>query len=155
MSRHEPATPDLQYNWTPGADPKTEKEIETFLNSPEIKRLKELICDIGGRLWQRGFVDGNGGNLTIRVGDNLILCTPTLISKGFMKPGDICLVDMDGRQLAGARNAPMLSGQRRKITWRFSWQTMVRLPGERISKWHTGVLKTSRLCARITSSRKN
>ena len=80
-----------------------EREIEAFFNSPEIKRLKELMCDIGGRLWQRGFVDGNGGNLTIRVGDNMILCTPTLISKGFMKPEDMCLVDMDGRQLAGTR----------------------------------------------------
>lgn len=104
MSRQEPATPNLQYKWIPGADPKTEKEIEVFFHSPEIERLKELMCDIGRRLWKRGFVDGNGGNLTIRVGDNLILCTPTLISKGFMKPEDMCLVDIDGRQLAGARN---------------------------------------------------
>jgi L-fuculose-phosphate aldolase len=36
------------------------------------------------------------------VGDNLALCTPTLVSKGFMKPEDICLVDLDGQQLAGA-----------------------------------------------------
>jgi L-fuculose-phosphate aldolase len=103
MSSREQSTPDLQFNWTPGADPKTEMEIEAFFDSPEIRRLKELMCDIGNRMWQRGFVDGNGGNLSIRVGDNLVLCTPTLISKGFMKPEDMCFVDTDGRQLAGPR----------------------------------------------------
>ena len=103
MSKQEPATSDPQYNWTPGADPKTEKEIETFFHSPEIEQLKKLMCEIGRRMWQRNYVDGNGGNLTIRVGDDVILCTPTLISKGFMQPEDICLVDMEGRQLAGTR----------------------------------------------------
>jgi L-fuculose-phosphate aldolase len=34
-----------------------------------------------------------------------VLCTPTLISKGFMKPEDLCLVDLEGRQKAGTRPA--------------------------------------------------
>jgi|TARA_Y100000031_G_scaffold18907_1_gene19232 L-fuculose-phosphate aldolase len=101
MSKPEPTTPDPQYNWTPGADPKTEKEIEEFFNSREIEELKVLMCDIGRRMWQKNYVDGNGGNLTIRVGDDLVLCTPTLISKGFMKPEDMCLVNLEGEQLAG------------------------------------------------------
>jgi len=98
-------TPDPQYNWIPGADPAGEDEINAFFNSPEIEKLKALMCDIGKRMWQRGFVDGNGGNLSIRVGDNIVLCTPTLISKGFMKPEDMCFVDMEGRQLAGNRKS--------------------------------------------------
>ena len=61
------------------------------------------MCDIGRRMWSKDYTDGNGGNLTIRVGDNLVLCTPTLISKGFMQPSDIALIDMDGKQLAGTR----------------------------------------------------
>jgi L-fuculose-phosphate aldolase len=48
-------------------------------------------------------VDGNGGNISIRVGENLALCTPTLVSKGFMKPEDMCLVDLEGNQLAGKK----------------------------------------------------
>jgi len=103
MSKSKPSTPDLQHNWTPGGDPKTEREADAFFQSPEIEKLKALICDLGRRLWQKDFVDGNGGNLTIRVGDNLVLCTPTMISKGFMQPEDMCLVDMDGQQLAGTR----------------------------------------------------
>ncbi len=77
--------------------------IERIFNSPEAQRIKEEICDIGRRLWTREYVDGNGGNISYRIGDNLALCTPTLVSKGFMKPEDICLVDLDGNQKAGQK----------------------------------------------------
>jgi len=101
--KQKPETPDPQYNWTTGADAQTESEIDSFFHSPEIEKLKELIVDLGQRLWQRAYVDGNGGNLSIRVGDNLVLCSPTMISKGHMKTTDMCLVDMEGTQLAGTR----------------------------------------------------
>jgi L-fuculose-phosphate aldolase len=99
----EPSTPDYEFKWAPGSDPKTPADIQKFFNSPALQALKERMCDIGRRLWQRDYTDGNGGNITIRVGDNLALCTPTLICKGFMKPEDMCLVDLDGKQLAGTR----------------------------------------------------
>jgi L-fuculose-phosphate aldolase len=95
--------PDYEFRWTPGKDPRTPAEIERFFNSPAIRALKERICDIGRRIWEKGYVDGNGGNITVRVGENLVLCTPTLISKGFMTPADVCLIDLDGNQLAGTR----------------------------------------------------
>mgnify|MGYP002133194565 CR=1 FL=1 len=63
----------------------------------------EQLCDVGRRLWQRAYVDGNGGNIAIRVGENIALCTPTLVSKGFMKPEDMCLVDFEGNQLLGTK----------------------------------------------------
>ncbi len=78
-------------------------EIEVFFNSPEIHKLKLQLCDIGRRMWEREYVDGNGGNLAIRVGEDIALCTPTLVSKGFMKPEDMCLVDLEGKQLAGTK----------------------------------------------------
>ena len=99
----EPVVPDFVYYWEKRKDPKTLAEIGRFFASEKIETLKRRICDIGRRMWERQFTDGNGGNITIRVGENLVLCTPTLISKGFMTPEDICLVDMEGRQLAGAR----------------------------------------------------
>lgn len=77
--------------------------VQRFFTSPAMEALKAKFCDIGRRMWEREYVDGNGGNLTARVADNLVLCTPTLISKGFMQPADMCLVDLDGRQLAGAK----------------------------------------------------
>ena len=99
----EPTVPDYEFRWPPGKDPKTPAEIAAFFHSPEIQILKERMCDIGRRMWAKDYTDGNGGNLTIRVGDNLVLCTPTLISKGFMTPDDIALIDLDGKQLAGSR----------------------------------------------------
>jgi L-fuculose-phosphate aldolase len=78
-------------------------ELEAFFSSPQLHELKLQICDVGRRLWQRAYVDGNGGNIAIRVGEDIALCTPTLVSKGFMKPGDMCLVDLEGNQLLGAR----------------------------------------------------
>jgi L-fuculose-phosphate aldolase len=98
-----PSIPDYEFKWTPGADPKTPAEIERFFHSPALEELKRRVCDIGRRLWVKDYTDGNGGNITIRVGDNLALCTPTLICKGFMTPEDMCLVDLDGNQLAGTR----------------------------------------------------
>ncbi len=98
-----PSVPDYEFKWIAGSDPKTPNDIDRFFHSPALEVLKERICDIGRRLWQREYTDGNGGNITIRVGDNLALCTPTLICKGFMKPEDMCLVDLDGNQLAGTR----------------------------------------------------
>ncbi len=92
---------------TPPAKPLNSKssksELEAFFNSSYCHSLKEQICDIGRRLWQREYVDGNGGNIAIRVGDDIAVCTPTLVSKGFMKPEDMCLVDFEGNQLAGAK----------------------------------------------------
>ena len=58
---------------------------------------------MGKRLWAREYVDGNGGNMAIRVGEDIAICTPTLVSKGSLKPEDMCLVDFEGNQLLGTK----------------------------------------------------
>jgi L-fuculose-phosphate aldolase len=78
-------------------------DLEKFFNSKPIQDLKLQICDIGKRLWHRAYVDGNGGNIAIKVAEDLVLCTPTLVSKGFMRPDDMGLVDMEGNQLLGIK----------------------------------------------------
>lgn len=98
----EPVVPDYEFHWTPGGDPKTPAEIQAFFASKPVEDLKRRMCDMGRRMWERGYTDGNGGNLTVRVGDDLVLCTATLVSKGFLRPEHVCLVDMEGKQLAGA-----------------------------------------------------
>ncbi len=77
--------------------------IEKFFHSPALEAIKAKMCDIGRRMWEKDYVDGNGGNITVRVSDELVLCTPTLISKGFMQPSDMCLIDLEGRQVAGTK----------------------------------------------------
>jgi L-fuculose-phosphate aldolase len=76
---------------------------EALLNSPDANRAKEEICAVGKKLWHRSYVDGNGGNISYRLTDEAVLCTPTLVSKSDLKPEDMSLVDLDGNQLAGGR----------------------------------------------------
>ena len=64
-------------------------------------KLREQMCDIGRRIWQKGFCAGNEGNHSFRMSPNKFLCTPTGISKGNLTPDQLCVVDGDGKQLAG------------------------------------------------------
>src|SRR6186713_1001418 len=69
----------------------------------DVKKLKKAICEIGDRIYKRGFAAANDGNISVRLNENEVLCTPTMHCKGFLKPKDICLVDMEGTQLAGKK----------------------------------------------------
>src|SRR5271169_5813426 len=64
-------------------------------------KLKEEICEIGRRIYAKGFAAANDGNITVRLNEREVLCTPTMVSKGYLKPEDICKVDYEGKQLAG------------------------------------------------------
>ncbi len=61
--------------------------------------LKKQICEIGRRIYNRGMVAANDGNISVKISDNEILCTPTGVSKGFMTPDMICKVDLNGKVL--------------------------------------------------------
>jgi L-fuculose-phosphate aldolase len=73
------------------------------MQKPGLHQLKREICEIGRRLYNRGFAAGNDGNISYRLGPNEVLCTPTMICKGFMNPEDLCTVDLEGSQLSGSR----------------------------------------------------
>lgn len=60
---------------------------------------RELICDIGLRLWRLGFVAANDGNISCRLDENTVLTTPTGVSKSLLTPDKIVKVDMQGNIL--------------------------------------------------------
>jgi L-fuculose-phosphate aldolase len=72
-------------------------------NSFEAEALRAEIIAVGRKLWQRQYVDGNGGNISARLGSKYVMCTPTMMSKGDLEPADICLSDLEGNILAGDR----------------------------------------------------
>lgn len=74
-----------------------------LFSTPEAEAVKKEICAVGKKLWMRQFVDGNGGNISFRIGPNEVLCTPTLVSKYDLTPEILCLVDLEGNQVAGVR----------------------------------------------------
>jgi len=76
---------------------------DELFRSPEAEAIKAEICAVGKKLWMRAYVDGNGGNISYRLTAEAVICTPTLMSKYDLRPEDLCLVDLDGNQLAGGR----------------------------------------------------
>ena len=80
------AASSLATTTTAPATPLTSKspktDLEAFFNSPYCHAFKEQICAMGKRLWEREYVDGNGGNMAIRVGEDIAICTPTLVKIG-------------------------------------------------------------------------
>ncbi|MFK8112626.1 MAG: class II aldolase/adducin family protein [Rubripirellula sp.] len=68
-----------------------------------LHKIKQDMCEIGRRIYARQYAAANDGNITVRVSENEVLCTPTLQCKGFLKPDDIALIDMNGKQLAGRK----------------------------------------------------
>lgn len=66
--------------------------------------IKKQICDIGKRIYDRGMVAANDGNISVKLNDHEFLCTPTGVSKGFMTPEFICKVDENGQVLQANGN---------------------------------------------------
>ncbi len=66
--------------------------------------IKKEICEVGRKLWLKGFVAANDGNISVKVGENEFYCTPTGVSKGDLTPDMIIKVDKDGKKLEGKLN---------------------------------------------------
>lgn len=62
--------------------------------------VREQIIDIGKRMYERRMVAANDGNISVRISDNEVLCTPTGVSKGFMNPEMIVKIDMQGNVIS-------------------------------------------------------
>jgi L-fuculose-phosphate aldolase len=74
-----------------------------FFRSPAIRALKEEMVRTGKKLWQRQYVDGNGGNISARISPRWVICTPTMCSKADVTTDHISLVDLESSQICGDR----------------------------------------------------
>ncbi|MFZ0706110.1 MAG: class II aldolase/adducin family protein [Candidatus Korobacteraceae bacterium] len=70
-----------------------------------IEQLRDDIVRFGKMLHQNGLVAATDGNISARMADGTVLCTPTLMSKGMMEADDLVIVDEHGRKLSGRREA--------------------------------------------------
>ncbi len=61
--------------------------------------LRERICEIGRRLYNKSYVSGTGGNISARLGGDRVLITPSCFNKGFLCAEEIAVVDHSGRDL--------------------------------------------------------
>lgn len=69
--------------------------------SGSIYALRREICEMGRRVYQRGYVAANDGNISCRLDADRVLCSPTGVSKGFMTEDMLAICDLEGKQIAG------------------------------------------------------
>lgn len=62
---------------------------------------RQDIIEIGKRVYQKGFVASNDGNISVRISDNEVIATPTGRSKGFLTTDQLVKVNLDGEKLEG------------------------------------------------------
>jgi len=68
-------------------------------------QLRADIVEVGRRLYARGYTASNDGNISVRLDAARLLVTPANVSKGFMTEQMMVITDLDGKKLAGERNA--------------------------------------------------
>ena len=65
--------------------------------------LRKAICDAGRVLYERGLIGPTDGNISGRLRDGRLLCTPAGAHKGAMRESELVLLDLDGRVIRGGR----------------------------------------------------
>ena len=74
---------------------------ESVTTVPNAFAARREICEAGRRIYQRAFVAANDGNISARLSEDRILCTPTGVSKGFISEEMLAICDLDGAQVSG------------------------------------------------------
>ena len=59
----------------------------------DIREVKDQICDVYHKMWQLGWVAANDGNVSVKMGDGTWLITPSGVSKSFITPDKLLLVN--------------------------------------------------------------
>jgi len=76
------------------------------MNYPTLAQAADQIVFYGKRLYDRGFAAANDGNLSVRLSEDTILCTPTGVSKGTMTPDILVRMKLDGTVLSSGGLPP-------------------------------------------------
>ena len=63
------------------------------------QKVKQQIVQIATRCYDRGLLVAGDGNISVRVGENRCIATPSAVSKGWMTPDMMVTVDLDGNPL--------------------------------------------------------
>ncbi|MCD4785024.1 MAG: class II aldolase/adducin family protein [Candidatus Eremiobacteraeota bacterium] len=80
--------------------------ISRLLNKRSLEEKRKDIVKVGKHFYCQGFLAGTSGNISVRVGENALLITPSGINKGIMVPEDILLVDLQGNLLEQSHHKP-------------------------------------------------
>ena len=74
-----------------------------MLSEFEVRR---AICEIGKRLYAKGYVAAKHGNISYKLNENEYFCTPSGVSKVFLTPDKIVKVDATGKKIGNGMYNP-------------------------------------------------
>src|SRR5918994_969382 len=74
------------------------------MSLPRESELRDGIVEVGRRLYARGYVASNNGNISVRLDEGRLLTTPKSVSKGFMTPDMMVVTDLGGKKISGDRD---------------------------------------------------
>ena len=67
----------------------------------EYMDIREQMSDVCHKMWQLGWVAANDGNVSVKLPDGNFLATPTGISKSFITPEKLVVIDSEGKVIDG------------------------------------------------------
>lgn len=67
------------------------------------EQLRRDICEVGRRMYNRHLISGMDGNISVLRENGTIMTTPTGMSKGFLKPDELVITDINGKKLEGKK----------------------------------------------------
>ncbi|MFV0387624.1 MAG: class II aldolase/adducin family protein [Pyrinomonadaceae bacterium] len=70
---------------------------------------RKTIVEIGKLMYERSYVVSSDGNVSIRLGENLVIASPTQTSKGRMTEDSLALTDLEGNALNDKRASSELA----------------------------------------------
>jgi L-fuculose-phosphate aldolase len=68
------------------------------------EQIRADIVEAGRRLYARAYIASNDGNISARLDDHRLVTTPKGVSKGFMTPDMMVIVDDEGNKISGERD---------------------------------------------------
>lgn len=71
------------------------------MSSQLIESFRNTLIEVGNRVYQKGWVASNDGNISMRISPDRYLITPSGVSKGGLTPEMILFVDEEGHTLEG------------------------------------------------------
>lgn len=72
---------------------------------PTEEQAREEIVRVCRLLWERGYVAATDGNVSVRIGPDRLLATPSGLSKGFLQEHQLVLTDLNGASVSEVPSA--------------------------------------------------
>lgn len=71
--------------------------MTTYSERQKEPALRDEVVRVCRMMWEKGFVAASDGNVSVRLGKQHLLTTPSGMSKGFLSAADVVQIDMEGQ----------------------------------------------------------